>query len=263
MAGVDMGTGAQIGLFGPTNQENAVGATRSIFLTLQDERIQRPKFGPKRKKKRKVGDDDPAPPREDGHPSNFCRMHLPHISLARPKDFFDTQITPKFLGWATTATNLRVYSSGGGSGEYQDFLPYDLPEVYKMIGVLFANGLTPKPQFDYWFCSQDEEPLFGSNMISKALNRKNLATGETVKAGRRWKHFRRYFTLQDYQENPRQQQRLNPLWKVQRLIDKLNKQAKDKWVPGIFVAIDEQTISFQGQSGMKLRISYKQEGDDF
>ncbi len=35
------------------------------------------------------------------------------------------------------------------------------------------------------------------------------------------------------------------------------------WVPGIFVTIDEQTIGFQGQSGMKLRISYKQEGDGF
>ncbi len=132
-----------------------------------------------------------------------------------------------------------------------------------MIGVLFANGLTPKPQFDYWFCSQDEEPLFGCNMISKGLNRKNLAMGKTLKAGQRWKHFRRYFTLQDYRENPRQQQRLNPLWKVQRLIDKLNNQAKDMWVPGIFVAIDEQTIGFQGQVGMKLRILYKQEGDGF
>ncbi len=156
VAGVDMGTGAQIGFFGPTNQENAVGAPRSNFLTLQDERIQRPKFGPKREKKRKAGDNDPAPPREDGHPSNFCRMHLPHISLAQPKDFFDTQITSKFLEWATTATNLRAYLSGAGSGEYQDFLLFDLPEVYKMIGVLFANGLTPKPQFDYWFCSLDE-----------------------------------------------------------------------------------------------------------
>jgi hypothetical protein len=183
VAGVDMGTGAQIGFSGPTNQENAVGATRSNFLTSQDEKIQKPKFGPKREKKRKAGENDPVPPREDGHPFNSCRMHLPHISLAQPKDFFDTQITPKFLGWATMAKNLRAYLSGAGSGKYQDFLPFDLPEVYKVIGVLFANGLTPKPQFNYWFCSQDEEPLFGSNMISKALNWKNLATGKTVKAG--------------------------------------------------------------------------------
>ncbi len=34
-------------------------------------------------------------------------------------------------------------------------------------------------------------------------------------------------------------------------------------MPGIFIAIDEQIIGFQGQSGMKLRISYKQEGNGF
>ena len=65
-------------------------------------------------------------------------------------------------------------------------MPFDLAEVYKMIGVLFANGLTPKPQFDHWFCSQEEEPLFGSTMISNALSRKNPVTGKTIKARRRW-----------------------------------------------------------------------------
>jgi hypothetical protein len=216
--GVDIGTGAPRGFFGPTNQENAVGATCTYSLTSMDERIQRPKFGPKREKKRKAGDNDPAPPREDGHPSDFCCMHLPHISLAQPKDFFDTQMTPKFWGWATMATNLWAYLSRAGSGKYQDFLPFDLPEVYEMIGVLFANGLTPEPQFDYWFCSQDEEPLFGSNMIRKALYWKNMAMGKTVKARWRWKHFCRYFTLQDYWENPRQQQRFNPPWEVSALM---------------------------------------------
>jgi hypothetical protein len=154
-----------------------------------------------------------------------------------------------------TATNLWAYSSGAGSSAYQDFMPFNLAEVYKMIGVLFANWLTPKPQFDSWFCTQEEEPLFGSNMISKALAWKNLETGNTIKASRRWKHFRRYFRMQDYRENPREQQQKNLLWKVQRLINELNKQAKDLWVPGIFVAIDKQTICFQGQLGMKLRIS--------
>jgi hypothetical protein len=35
------------------------------------------------------------------------------------------------------------------------------------------------------------------------------------------------------------------------------------WVPGKWVAINEQTLGFQGTSGMKLRISYKREGDGF
>ena len=55
----------------------------------------------------------------------------------------------------------------------------------------------------------------------------------------------------------------DPLWKVWLLIDELNKQAKDMWIPRKWVAIDEQTIGFQGALSMKLRISYKQEGDGF
>jgi len=247
MDSIDMGTGTQSGFFGPTNKENAVGGMHSNFLTSPDERIQRPKFEPKREKKRMDPEAKPPPPRENGHPPDYCRSLLPPISRARPKDYFDTQLTATWIDWCVTATNLRVYSSRAGSGEYQDFMLFDLTEMYKMIGVLFANGLTPKPQFDFWFCTQEEEPLFGSNMISKALAQKNLAMGNTIKASRRWKHFRCYFTMQDYHENPREQQRKNPLWKVQRLIDKLNKQAKDMWVPGIFVAIDEQKLGFQGQ----------------
>jgi hypothetical protein len=132
-----------------------------------------------------------------------------------------------------------------------------------MFGVLFANGLSPKPLFEYWFCSEDREPLLGSNLISHALRKRNSATGKTIKAARRWRHFRRYFTVANYRDSPKDKQRVNPLWKVQELLDELNKQAKDMWVPGKFVAIDEQTIGFQGASGMKLRISYKRKGDGF
>ena len=182
------------------------------ILTSPDEQIQRPKFGPQQEKKRKDREAELPPPWEDGHPSDYCHSLLPPISRARQKDYFDTQLTATWFDWCVTATNLRAYSSRAGSGEYQDFMPFDLAEVYKMIGVLFANRLTPKPQFDFWFCTQEEEPLFGSNMISKALARKNLATGNTIKAARRWKHFCCYFTMQDYRENPREQQRKNPLW---------------------------------------------------
>jgi len=79
------------------------------------------------------------------HPSDYHRSLLPPISRSWTKDYFDTQLMPTWFDWCTTATNLRAYSSGAGSGEYQDFMPIDLAEVYKMIGVLFANRLTPKP----------------------------------------------------------------------------------------------------------------------
>jgi hypothetical protein len=100
------------------------------------------------------------------------------------------------------ATNLRAYANGARSGEYTDFVPFNSKENYKMIGVLFANGLTPKPQFDYWFCSEDHDSLFGSNLITNALRRKNALTGKTIKAARCWKHFRQYFTVADYRDSP-------------------------------------------------------------
>ncbi len=105
--------------------------------------------------------------------------------------------------------------------------------------------------------------MLGSNLISNALQRKNAAMGKTVKAAHRWKHFGWYFTVADYHESPKEKQKSDPMWKVCELLDELNKQAKDMWVPGKWVAIDKQTLGFQGASGMKLRISYKREGGGF
>jgi hypothetical protein len=115
-------------------------------------------------------------------------------------------------------------------------------ELYKMIGILFANGLTPKPQFEYWFCLEDKEPLFWSNLVTNTLLWKNTSTGKTIKMARHWRHFSRYFTVANYNDSPKEKQKPNPLWKVRELLGKLNKQAKDIWVPGKFVAIDKQTL---------------------
>ena len=49
---------------------------------------------------------------------------------------------------------------------------------------------------------------------------------------------------------------------MQRLLDELNDNAANMWIPGKWLSIDEQTL-FQGRSGIKLHISYKKEGDGF
>lgn len=53
------------------------------------------------------------------------------------------------------------------------------------------------------------------------------------------------------------------MWKGHSIINQLNYCTRKHWIPGIWVAIDEQTIGFKGRSGMKLWISYKREGDGF
>jgi hypothetical protein len=106
---IDMQTGAKKGVYGPTYKENATGANRTNVLTA--EKIERPKFEPKKwQKKWKRGEADtplPTAVREDGHPSNVFRKQLPPLLRARPaKDYFDTHISPSFIDWAVTGTNL-------------------------------------------------------------------------------------------------------------------------------------------------------------
>ncbi len=105
---IDMQTGAEKGFYGPNNKENAAGAKRENFLT--EEKIERPKFEPKKPPQKRKGDEEDTPLLaavcKDGHPSDVCQKQLPPLSHARPKDYFDTQISPKFIDWAVTATNL-------------------------------------------------------------------------------------------------------------------------------------------------------------
>ncbi len=210
------------------------------------------------------GEEDEEDDNELGGPSPHCRKLIPKLRFARPKDFFDTQLTPTYMAWLVKATNSHAVADGAGVGTYAYFVPFDLPELNKLVGLLLANGLTPKPQFEYWFEGQEREPLFGNDKFTRAMDKHvGHRKSHRVSGKHRWKHFRRYFTLSDFHENPKESQRANPLWKVQTLIDELNEQASRMWVPGKFVAIDEQTIGFQGSSGLKVRITYKREGDGF
>ncbi len=38
------------------------------------------------------------------------------------------------MEYAVEAINLRAYASGAGSGQYTDFIPFDPPEFYKLLG---------------------------------------------------------------------------------------------------------------------------------
>ncbi len=67
----------------------------------------------------------------------------------------------------------------------------------------------------------------------------------------------------NFRKDAKKETAKNPLWKVQRLLDKLNNYAAKKWIPGKWISINEQMLGFQGWSGIKLRISYKKEGDGF
>ena len=72
----------------------------------------------------------------------------------------------------------RAVAEGAGAGGtlYLDFVPFDEAEMYKMQGLLFVNGLSPKPSILYWFHGTNRHPLFGNDFVSKAMD-KHLGSG--------------------------------------------------------------------------------------
>jgi hypothetical protein len=253
--GIDMLRGAEMGFYGPTNVENVAGAPKHQYCCSEEEKVRRPEFSSK---------NPDHPTSEKGHISDAARKLLPNeIRDCRPKHFFDTQISPKFVQRCIVdTTNARAAAEGAGFGGtvYTDYEPFDLEEVNKMIGLLFLNGVAPRPMFTMWF---EHHNIFGNEFIAKAMNKQMARGDQAIRGIRRWKHFRRFMCMFDFREDAKKETKKNPLWKVQRLLDELNENASTMWIPGKWLSIDEQTLGFQGRSELKLRISYKKEGDGF
>jgi hypothetical protein len=114
-----------------------------------------------------------------GGPSPKICCLVPNLRITRPKNYFDTQLTPNYMGWLVQATNPCAVADGAGSGTYADFVLFNLPKLYKFVGLLFANSLTPKPQFEYWFEGQEQEPLFGNDKYARAVH-KHVCKGHKV-----------------------------------------------------------------------------------
>jgi hypothetical protein len=112
---------------------------------------------------------------------------------------------------------------------YKDFEPFDLPEMYRMMGLLFVNGLSPCPRINMWF---EPHNIFGNDFIARAMDRPMPRGRCSIAGGQWWKHFRRFMCLFDFREDARRETARNPLWKVQRLLDELNNNAAKMWVLG-------------------------------
>ena len=254
--GVDMSTGAEIGFFGPTNANNSAGAQKHNFLMHPLERIKRPTFSSM----------DPSKSiNDDGHPSVKAKNAIPRMMHAWPIDFFNLMITPRFVEKVMVAcTNQKAAAEGArvGGTLYKDFVPFDVDEMYRFIGLLFANGLAPKPDITKWFEGSSTDQLLGSDFIAPLMN-KRLPRGGNVPGIRRWRHFWCFLCLYDFRQNAKDAAAKDPLWKIRLMLHHLNKQARLMWVTGKSLSVDEQTIAFKGKSSMKLWILYKKEGDGF
>jgi hypothetical protein len=215
MPGIDMLCGTQTGFYGPTNVKNVAGAPKFQYCCSEEEKVRRPEF---------VSKNPDHPTSEKGHISEAARKLLSdEIRNCRPKDFFDTQITPKFVQcFIVNTTNARALSEGTGFGgtDNTDYKNFDLEEVNKMIGLLFLNGLAPRPML--WFKHHN---IFGNKFIAKVMNKQMESVERLIRGIRRWKHFRRLMCMFDFREDAKKEIKKNPLWKVQHLLDKLNQNA--------------------------------------
>ncbi len=180
-------SGVEDGFFAPTKKDNNVGVAKMSYLTEADERIKRPEFAhkPRDEAHRRSGrpqESTSGPPNEKGHPSTYVRSKLlRNFCHNRPKDYFDTQITPEFVESFTTMTNQRAAPEGAGSRTYRDWAPFDSREVYKMLGLVFANAVSPKPQLMFWFLNSTTSRIFGNDFFANSLDKK-LQVAESSRA---------------------------------------------------------------------------------
>ncbi len=164
--GFDMLCSAEEGFFGPFNQDNAEGAPKHQYCCSEVEKICWPEFASK---------DPNCPVLDKGHLSPAAMQLLPkNIRECHPKDFVDIQISPDFVKRCIiNTTNARAAAEGAGFGGtiYQDFEPFDLAKVYKMIGLLFVNNLLLQPRISMWFKGHK---LYGNNFIASAMRNNNM-----------------------------------------------------------------------------------------
>eukprot|EP00986_Skeletonema_menzelii_P001102 scaffold298_cov130-Skeletonema_menzelii.AAC.5 len=255
--GINMDLGATEGFYNPTNPDKVpIADNRRNFLTGPGQRIKRPEFAAKPTKK--TDSKPPPPPPLNGGPTKKAREIVGSLNCARPFDFFKTQITDDFVQHnMVDTTNARAVCQGEGVNT--KFVPFDKPEMFKFIGFFMANGVCPRPQLEQWF---SDNWILGNSAMKNVMEKK-CRDGTTISAVDRLRQLRRLMCMYDPRVDIREETKKDPLFKVRPLLDELNTQARKMWRTGKWVSIDEQTLGFKGKSGLKLRISYKREGDGF
>ncbi len=166
--------GTEEGFFGPTNQDNAVGAPKHQYCVREADNICRPEFASKNPN---------CPVSDKGYLSpSAMQLLLEKIRDCCTKDFFDTQISREFVKRCIVNTiNAQAGAEGDGFGGniYRNFEPFYLAEVYKMIGLLFVNGLSPQPRISIWF---EGHKKYGNDFIASTMH-KQLSQGRLAIQG--------------------------------------------------------------------------------
>jgi hypothetical protein len=175
--------GAQEGFFGLTNQENAVAAPKFQYCCREEEKNCRPEFASKTP--------DVQQASEKGHifPAGALALLPDEIRDCQPKDFFDTQISPQFVKRCmvdTTNAQAALEGAGFGGTQYNGWEPFDVAKMNKFIGLLFVNGLSPRPMIKMWF---EPHPIFVNTLIVGAIHKPCTRGRRALHGMRQWAQF--------------------------------------------------------------------------
>ena len=184
----------------------------------------------------------------------FLKFH--NLSTnSKPHEWFEAFLPSSVTGEWASHTNLKaMLSNSGNDGEiYPNWKPFGPAELRKHIAVYFVQGLSPSQTIDMKFKSQGDNDINGNDFITRCLG---------PNAVRRHKHFWRFFAVQDPKLfTPPNRDR--PNFKIDPFLDHIKKVSMGAWCLGKMISVEEQTIGFQSRNAMKLRITYRREGDGF
>ena len=185
----------------------------------------------------------------DSHPAEWFAPWLP---FHRKPDMDPKIVTIQDLTtWSNTKAILSNAGTGGGS--YKDFRQFTMNEVRAHLGLYALHGLSPSPQIEMKFRSQEEDPVNGSDLCHRVFG---------INGVTRAKEFKAFFASVNplIAAPPRSR---SPNHKVDPMLHHLMMISKEAVVVGKNISVDEMDISFQGQHSDKQRISYKHAGDGF
>mmetsp|Transcript_11360 Transcript_11360/g.16534 ORF Transcript_11360/g.16534 Transcript_11360/m.16534 type:complete len:156 (+) Transcript_11360:872-1339(+) len=145
---------------------------------------------------------------ENSHTAEWFYAFLPKKKLK-----MNAEVSLQFLieEWCTF-TNLKAVLGNAGDGgcKYNNFEPFTVCEIQKILGVYILNGLSPSPQVEHKLKPQSKDPINGINLFSTSL-------GKFGTSARCFKEFKCFFSVQD----PRYatpSRKMHPNWKVERFL---------------------------------------------
>ena len=148
---------------------------------------------------------------------------------------------------------MEFAGNQASGGCYENFERFTPDEIRRHLILYSIQGLNPSPQLHMKMKHQREEPIQGCDAIANAM-------GANVK--KRAQQFKKYFSVRHpYQEIPPQS--THPNWKIDPLLKHINTVSLEAVDLPENLAVDEQTIGFQGRSSNKQRIKHKKTGDGF